>query len=84
MGRSEQKKFMLNYYVMAILFAIMFLAFKLAGTTSALLSLLAMLIASPIINFKTSRTRWLIVLVLLVIIIWFYPDIRLLKEIEGL
>jgi len=84
MGKPEQKKFMLNYYAMAVLFAIMFLAFKLSGTTSALLSILAMLIASPIINFKRASIRWLIVLLLLLIIIWFYPDIQQLKEIEGL
>jgi len=84
MGSPQQKKFMLNYYAMAILFAIMLMAFKLSGTVSALLSLLAMIIASPVINFKAAKTRWLIVLLLLIVVILFYPDIQQLKEMEGL
>lgn len=84
MGKPQHKKYMLNYYMMAILFAVMFLAFKLAGILSAVLSLLAMIIVSPAINFKQAKTRWIIVAILVLIIIWFYPDIRLLKEIEGL
>ena len=84
MGSPQQKKFMLNYYAMAILFALMLMAFKLSGTVSAISSLLAMIIASPVISFKAAKMRWLIVLLLFSLTIWFYPDIQQLKEMEGL
>lgn len=83
MSKSDHKKYLLNYYAMAILFAMMLMAFKLSGILVAILCLLALLLVSPVIVIP-GKVRWLLVAVLFVAIILLYPDISQLKEMEGL
>lgn len=80
MRDPKQKQFMKNYYSMAIFFFMMLLAFRLSGYLSGIISLIAMLIASPSIQIKNSRYRWLVLFLLFILSIFFYPDLQGLTQ----
>lgn len=79
MRDPKQKDFMKNYYTMAIFFFMMLLAFRFSGYTSGILSLIALLIASPSVQIKQNKYRWWSLLLLFVLTVLFYPDLRGLK-----
>jgi len=79
MRDPKQKYFMKNYYTMAIFFFMMLLAFRFSGYTSGILSLIAILIASPSIQIKQNKYRWLALLLLFILSISFYPELQGLK-----
>jgi len=80
MRDPKQKYFMKNYYTMAIFFFMMLLAFRFSGYISGILSLIALFVASPSIEIKQSKYRWLALLALFILAIIFYPELKGLKE----
>lgn len=79
MRDPQQKYFMKNYYTMAIFFFMMLLAFRLSGYTAGILSLIALLIASPSIQIKHNKYRWWALLLLFILSVVFYPNLQGLK-----
>ena len=82
MRDPNQKRFMLNYYVMVIFLFSFLLALKLSGYLSATLSVIGFFIASPFIVIEKNKIRWIIVLVIFILSILLFPDLTLLREME--
>lgn len=83
MTKPREKSFLANYLAMALLLFCIYFAFKLSGTVAAVLSVVALLVANPALQFPSEITRWLILILLLLLIFYTFPDLMQLKEIAN-
>ena len=71
---------MLHYYLMAVLLLMALAAFKIDGWISTILLLIAMVVSSPVIEFPKKQIKWLILVLLVAIALWHFPDIENYRE----
>ena len=71
---------MLHYYSMAFLLLLALAAVKIDGWVSAILLIVAMFITSPVIVFPQKKIKWIVVLSLIALAIFFFPDIEQYRE----
>jgi uncharacterized protein YacL len=79
MSHKSNKNFLPHYFAMSVFIISAYFAFKLSGTVAGVLSVIAVLAANPMFLFPAEKIRWIILLVSTILIIVFYPDLRLLK-----
>lgn len=80
MSKTSDKNFLPHYFAMSMFIISAYYAFKLSGTAAGVLSVIAVLLANPVFVFPAEKVRWIILLVLAILSIFFYPDLMLLKQ----
>ncbi len=83
MSNNSKKKFLPHYFAMSLFIISAYYAFKLSGTVAGILSIAAVLVANPMFLFPAEKIRWLMLLFIAVVIIVFFPELMLLKQIEN-
>lgn len=83
MSNNSNRNFLAHYFAMSIYIISAYYAFKLSGTVAGILSVIAVLLANPIFVFPKEKIRWIILLISSILIIMFYPDLMLLKQLED-